>query len=292
MASETRCRRSREWWRTVDHLFFGILLFSVAGHFGLIAAVSGRTLEEVDVVPESIGDAWLPPVTFRPPPPLTRVPAVGPAAGPRHAPRRVRHGVGPTRKAGDVGLLPVLGADTFGELLREDGPADLRTALSHASRGGRVAGLGLGLGLGTRRGDASGTSTEIGVLDTGGSGAVDLGGRNALRIAGTVSATPPETDNPDLDRPGLEHFLKANLRGIQGCYEHALKLTPDLRGKLAVGLVLTPEGRIGDVEVDEDTLHSAAVVDCIRARLRLWQLPFHPAAETRLQLSWNFVAAE
>ena len=69
-------------------------------------------------------------------------------------------------------------------------------------------------------------------------------------------------------------------------------LAPCLRGTLAVRLTLTPAGRVGDLEIDEDTLQNAAVVGCIRSVLHGWQLPFHPETESAVQLSWSFVAAE
>jgi hypothetical protein len=90
----------------------------------------------------------------------------------------------------------------------------------------------------------------------------------------------------------MARFVRAHLRSIQTCYERELKLAPDLKGKLEVRLTLTPAGRVGDVDVEEDTLHNGSVLACIRSALTSWKLPFHPDVEGAVQLSWNFVAAD
>jgi hypothetical protein len=107
-----------------------------------------------------------------------------------------------------------------------------------------------------------------------------------------VSQESVEPESKDIDRDAMARFVRAHLRSIQTCYERELKLAPDLKGKLEVRLTLTPAGRVGDVDVEEDTLHNGSVLACIRSALTSWKLPFHPDVEGAVQLSWNFVAAD
>jgi hypothetical protein len=280
------------WFHVVDRVFLTLLVLSLACHFGLIAAVSGRTPPEDDLgePQEIIPDVWTHLVVPRPAAP-------SPAAPSRPAQRPSAPGhAAPPRKLDRVGLLGIIGAMTagadssVGDLLQ--GGTTTRD-LAEAFQGiDHVAAATLDTGLPGSRGDHAGMAAQLGELGTGGGGRVDIGHAREARIAGSVSVESPEPESKDIDRDAMARFVKAHLRSIQGCYERELKLTPNLRGKLAVRLTLSPAGRVGDLEVDEDTLQSAAVVGCIRSVLRGWQLPFRPEAESAVQLSWSFVAGD
>jgi hypothetical protein len=273
----------------VDRLFFTLLVLSLACHFGLIAAVSGRTPDvpdDVDEIPNVVRVVG----QFIPRPEKPKPDgAVG--AGPRHPAGPAV----PRPKLDRAGLLGVIGAITsdatsgITDLLAEGG-AD--QSLAEAFKGiDHVAINGPDTGLHGRRGAGAGTASELGEVGTGGGGSVDLGHQHGSRIASSVTQEAIEPDSKHIDRDAMARFVKLHLRSIQTCYERELKLAPDLKGKLEVRLTLTPAGRVGDVEIEEDTLHSAAVLGCIRSVLQSWRLPFHPDEEGAVQLSWNFVAA-
>ncbi len=280
------------WFHVVDRLFFTLLVLSLACHFGLIAAVSGRTpdvpdeVDEIPNIPRLAG--WVPFIPRRPDKPK---PVAATGAGPQHT----RGPATPRPKLDRAGLLGVIGTIAGDETsslsdLLADGRAD--RSIDQAFQDiDHVAINGPDTGLHSRRGAGTGTVSQLDQIGTGGSGPVDLGGHHASHIAGSVSQETLEPDSKDIDRDAMARFVKGHLRAIQSCYERELKLSPDLRGKLEVRLTITPAGRVGDVELDEDTLRSGSVVACIRSVLQSWRLPFHPDAEGTVQLSWNFVAA-
>ncbi len=283
----------RRWFQVVDRLFFTLLVLSLACHFGLIAAVSGRTPDvpdDVDEIPEGVRLAgWVPLVT---PAPEKPKPVGGAAAGPHRTPGPAA----PRPKLDRVGLIGVIGAMTADEtsgivdLLGEGGASQ---SIDEAFKGiDRVAINGTDTGLRGRRGAGTGTTSELGEFGTGGGGTVDLGHQHGSHVAGSVSQEAIEPDTKNIDRDAMARFVRAHLRSIQTCYERELKLSPELKGKLEVRLTLTPAGRVGDVEIEDDTLHNGTVLACIRSVLQSWRLPFHPDEEGAVQLSWNFVAAE
>lgn len=94
-----------------------------------------------------------------------------------------------------------------------------------------------------------------------------------------------------LDRDAVGRFVKSRLKAIQGCYERQLKLEPTLKGKIAVRITITTTGKVSETEIDEDTLHSDAVVSCIKGLIRFWKFPFTPESDAAVQFSWNFVSS-
>jgi hypothetical protein len=280
------------WFHVVDRLFFTVLVLSLACHFGLIAAVAGRAPEEVDAIDETPRWGGFLPPPFFPKPPLKPKQTGVAGAGPRQP----RGPAAPRPKLDHAGLLGVIGAMTAGETnglndLLAEGAAD--RSLDDAFKDiDHVAINGPDTGLHSRRGAGTGTATELGALGTGGGGSVDLGHQRGSHIGSSVSQESVEPESKDIDRDAMARFVRAHLRSIQTCYERELKLAPDLKGKLEVRLTLTPAGRVGDVDVEEDTLHNGSVLACIRSVLTSWKLPFHPDVEGAVQLSWNFVAAD
>jgi hypothetical protein len=286
------------WFHVVDRVFLTLLVLSLACHFGLIAAVAGRTVEQLDDVQEDLPrwGGFLPPVRL--PQPVVPVPAAPHHAGVAHA--AGTRPAGPRPKLDHAGLLAIIGSATgdadssIGDLLQG---GNTTRDLADAFRGiDHVAAASLDMGLPGSHGDRAGTASQLGELGTGGSGDVDLGHQRETHdvssVAGSVSVDSPEPESKDIDRDAMSRFVKAHLRSIQSCYERQLKLAPTLKGKLAVRLTLTPSGRVGDLEIDEDTLQNGAVITCIRSVLHGWQLPFHPEGDSAVQLSWNFVAAD
>ena len=61
------------------------------------------------------------------------------------------------------------------------------------------------------------------------------------------------------------------------CYEGARQFNAALKGKLVVHFVLTHSGALTNVGVDEDTMGSSEVSNCIVRSIGAWMSPFHPA---------------
>jgi hypothetical protein len=303
------------WWRTVDRLFFGILICSLFVHFGLIAAVSGREISEdvtLDEIPDRFAKLIIPDK-----PPEAPKPKVDKATGAdekksdkkeaKKAPKKeltaeeaaakaAAHHAKLAQEVASKGILKLLGADTGSGGAIEDvlesgsGNSDIASALAGAG-GVSVAGAD-SVGAGGRRGGGSGKTAGIGDLGTQGGGKVDMGRKGETRISGSVSATAPEVESSTVDKDAVSRYVRARQRAIQSCYEKQLKLNPTLKGKLSVRITIATSGKVSETEIDEDTLHSDEVTSCIKGVVRFWKFPFTPESDTAVQFSWNFVSSQ
>jgi TonB family protein len=81
------------------------------------------------------------------------------------------------------------------------------------------------------------------------------------------------------------------LKAIQNCYEKELKRNPSLKGKVVVRFSITPSGRSGDIEVEENTLGNEGVASCIRTVIRGWIFPFKPTDNVAVAYPFLFSPA-
>jgi hypothetical protein len=168
------------------------------------------------------------------------------------------------------------GAGAFQDVLGGGtGAGDIAKALAGAGGVGVATADAIGQGAG-RKGGGSGLVAGIGDLGTSGGGRVNLGTKGDVRVSGQVRDVAPEVESSDVDREALARYVKQRLKAIQNCYEKELKRNPSLKGKVVVRFSITPSGRSGDIDVEENTLGSDAVSSCIRTVIRGWVFPFHP----------------
>lgn len=103
---------------------------------------------------------------------------------------------------------------------------------------------------------------------------------------GCATARPaPESDG--VDREALSRFVKANRGPVVACYDRELKSDPSLKGKVVVFFVITPEGRAGHVEIQENTVN-AAVGECVKPVVQGWEFPFKPDADVPVAIPFVF----
>ena len=138
------------------------------------------------------------------------------------------------------------------------------------------------------KGGGDGKAADIGQLATHGGGHVGTGRRHSPVIRGTISAGQTEVDSSTVNAAAITHYIKARMRSITSCYEMELKRNPSLKGKLLVRITINTRGMVGDIEFDEDTLHSAAVRDCVRNRIRPWRFPVKPSESTPVSVPFIF----
>ncbi len=306
------------WWRTIDRVFLGILVISFGFHFGLIAAVSGREVSDevtLDEIPDRFAKLIIPDKPLTPPKPKETKAAAGDAPKKADKSKEVAKKAAPKRSDAEMaaeaaarhariaaavaskGLLKILGSEggsgggAIEDVLGAGGKdSDIAGALAGAGGIG-IAGAD-SVGAGGHKGGGSGKAADIGSLGTAGGGKVGLGRKSETHISASVSSGETEVESSTIDRDAVSRFVKARLRSIQNCYEKQLKLNPTLKGKLAVRITIATTGRVGDVELDEDTLHSDEVVSCIKSQIRFWHFPFTPDSDTAVQFSWNFVSSQ
>jgi hypothetical protein len=114
----------------------------------------------------------------------------------------------------------------------------------------------------------------------------------------SIASAPPRSssarkwiadeDAHEGDKEKLARFVKDHLRSVTSCYEKELKLKPSLRGKLVVRFVVTPAGRVGSCQIDDDTLHDSSVSGCVVRMIRGWALPFRPDQDTSVSFPFVF----
>jgi hypothetical protein len=288
---------------SMDRLFLGMLLASVAAHFGLalLIALSPKPSEEdlaLDQLPDRFAKVLIP---VKPPEPEKAKEKEAKADEPKHddKPKKkevesdpVARKAAIAKKVESKGLLRVLGSmgakggaldDVLGG---STGAADIASAISGAA-GVQVADSA---SVGGPRGGGSGQQTGIGDLGTSGGGKVNLGNKGDVRVVGHVQDSAPDVDSPDVDKAALVRYIKARLKAIEGCYERELKRNPSLRGKISVRFSITPAGRAGAISIGENSLNEG-VASCIQAVIHGWVFPFKPADEVPVEYPFVFSPA-
>jgi TonB family protein len=124
----------------------------------------------------------------------------------------------------------------------------------------------------------------------GGSTATQAGSQEAEVQARTTLETA-EVESTTVDRDQLSRYVKSRLRAVTSCYEKELKRNPSLKGRVVVQFTIKPDGRTTDVNVNENTVGSDAVAQCIRFLIRAWTFPFKPEKEATVAYPFSFAPA-
>ncbi len=141
------------------------------------------------------------------------------------------------------------------------------------------------------RGAGSGEVVEIDDLsDRVAHGAVQTLHREA-RLTFVGPDETRDTDVPPNGRQSLARLLNGHRKGIQACYERGLNQNANLKGKLVVGFTVGPDQRVRDLDIDDNSLGSDEVTNCIKVVISAWTPPFRPSADIRLSYPLVFWAA-
>jgi len=293
-------------WRSIDHLFFGILAASLFLHFvGAACIVLSPKPQDADLsldeLPDRFARVLLPPKAPEPEQPKATEPTAQTEEKKDKkdvkkkdelpADATARKAV-LQQKVGSKGLLKILGSAGGGGALQDvlgsgTGSGDVAAALA----GARGVSIATSESVGGPRGGGAGRTAGIGDVGTAGGGKVALGGKGDAKVSGQVSAAAPEVDSADVDRAALSRYIRDRLGAIRGCYERELKRNPSLKGKVVVRFNITPAGRAGDVRIEENTLGSPEVGSCIQGLMRTWIFPFKPPDEVPVQYPFLFTSA-
>ncbi|MCA9507620.1 MAG: AgmX/PglI C-terminal domain-containing protein [Myxococcales bacterium] len=175
-----------------------------------------------------------------------------------------------------AGVLGVIGeASEGGELANvfESGEVvskDLGAALSE--RGGvRVSG---GTRIGKKGALGAGVSGDIGEVDAGAGGSAgEVGARESVAPKAFVKGSEAVLPKGGIDEKGVRLALRRRERGIQQCYERALKTNTKLRGKVILEWSINEEGRVVKIRVIENTLGDSNVANCISDIIKRIRFP-------------------
>ncbi len=198
----------------------------------------------------------------------------------QRAARPISPAPAPTRAAPDTARAleraRALGGALSGDL--SDALGQLRDEAPGLSAGQ----LGLGVSS-TGRGGAGRDERAVGIAAIGDSAnALRLGGRGhamdwrALTRddAPQLSITRAKRDAADCLAPEIvRRVVRARQAQLRACYENALTRAPGLTGALMLSLTILPDGAIGAVKVDRDTLRDASTRACVVDHLRTLRFP-------------------
>lgn len=91
-----------------------------------------------------------------------------------------------------------------------------------------------------------------------------------------------------LDRDLIDDVIRKNMGQVRFCYEQGLQGDPALGGRVAVDFTIGSNGQVKIAAVQNTTLNSKLVEDCIVMRLKSWKFPL-PEGGVDVKVSYPFV---
>jgi hypothetical protein len=266
----------------LDKLLASLILASLVLHFGFVFFLHQLDWpREPEAIPDQYWHLLPPRAVFAPPPPP---PVKTPASSPRGATARHSARVpapGGAAAVARVAVLQALGGESMHELLTA-GSVDADRAFERMG----------GVSLESRGGLELRSKLEIGSKRDGehlrvdGPRSVSVGGRGQERLLPPqVRITPPESVIGGLPPEVIVAAVRQRLSGIRACFERSLDHEHS-GGKITLHFSVTPAGAVDAVDVEQDTLGSAAVTTCMKERVAGWRFPPSPRAS---EFSFPFI---
>ncbi len=133
--------------------------------------------------------------------------------------------------------------------------------------GGRRAGVGDGTETRATGVDALGKDVAAG------SKKVDLGAMKpkeqvVVRVGGSVGDAEGE-----LPKPVIKAYIATKMGAIKACYQKGLQANPELSGKVKVAFLIQPNGAVLGARVDDSSLNTTSVEECILSNVKTWKFP-------------------
>ncbi len=82
--------------------------------------------------------------------------------------------------------------------------------------------------------------------------------------------------SPGYDKEAVRRVIRSKMGAIRWCYQQALQRNPKLGGKVVLGFMITPTGRVQAPKVKDDSMQDPAVGKCIAKKSRNWKFPPPP----------------
>jgi hypothetical protein len=144
------------------------------------------------------------------------------------------------------------------------------------------------------------TSAPLGagqnVAGGGGYGTKGKGGGQAgygkLSMVGSAGNMPVPLGREALIEGGLDldmvsAVIRRNMGQIRFCYEQGLQLDPAVAGRVGVRFVIGPNGQVKLADVENTTLNSKQIEECVLLRLKSWKFPL-PDGGVDVKVSYPF----
>ncbi len=104
-----------------------------------------------------------------------------------------------------------------------------------------------------------------------------------LRIHGEVSGG----SGSPADKAGVTGVFRRRQGAIRYCYERALKVHPEVQGKVTIQFTIGAAGRITEIAVITDTTGVASIGECILSKVRTWR--FQPPEKGSARFTYPFI---
>ena len=164
---------------------------------------------------------------------------------------------------------------------------------SEASSGRALAAVGKVEASGHNwNGESVGQGGGIGTAGSGGGkGTRGLGGGLGQGKTGSGGVGLIEEESEiigGLDREVIAQYIKTQLGQILYCYERQLSASPDLFGKIAVRFTIAGTGSVETQSINDTTLKSSSVENCILNKVSKWKFP-EPKGGTKVLVTYPFL---
>jgi TonB family protein len=190
-------------------------------------------------------------------------------------------------RAGILGLLSSSSEMASGEgvedILGGNVAADMDKALSAGlaragSGGGREQleekiGSGKGAGGGLRGGRETGggnIDAMVEGLGEGKSKGVSRSGNIEFQESAPLIEVEEGGTGGGRSQDAVAAIVARHTAAIQSCYQSEIRRTPDLKGKIVVRFVITPQGTVESATIVSSTLNNARVEKCVINRILRW----------------------
>ena len=139
---------------------------------------------------------------------------------------------------------------------------------------------------------AGGNIQGAGGVGTKGKGGGKEGYGN-LTLVGSSGASPvplgaEASVAKGLDKDQIAAVINRNLGQVRFCYEQGLQSNAALNGRVVAGFTIGGNGLVKVADVENTTLNSKAVEDCLIMRLKSWKFPL-PEGGVDVKVSFPFV---
>jgi TonB family protein len=91
-----------------------------------------------------------------------------------------------------------------------------------------------------------------------------------------------------LAKETIRREIQRHLNEVRFCYEEALRSAPELAGRVSIGFLIAPSGVVQMASLDESSLGSSAVEQCVVQAVRRWSFPA-PEGGGYVRVSYPFL---
>jgi TonB family protein len=159
----------------------------------------------------------------------------------------------------------------------KDGATDVRIAEAFDGANGIMVAKNSDTSRDRRLGSSSGKVAGLDSSDLKGreAGKVSTGKKTERKIKGAVKIKKPSEafGTGVLDPNSIAKVVGRRKNAIKACYEKQLKKNPKLAGKVKIQFTILGSGRVGDVQVLQDSTGEPAVGACIKRNMKRWKFP-------------------